>query len=193
MKRSIKIVIVLLVIVSLGALYIGGRKTYTAYESAVDQDLNIDIAKWEIYLDGKNITSSNKAISLKNIEWEGEHIREGKVAPGSKGIVKVEIIPKTDVALKYLISYKDHSVDPKIILTVNSITLDGENAQIVDNTLSGVVTLEQINNNKKLMLTLEVEWADNEDHDVEEFRNNLNGKKANYLFLNFDASQYMGE
>lgn len=194
MKNNTKLLLCILVVFSIVALYFGGKKTYTAYESMVDENMNIDIAQWNILVDGENITSDTKSISLKNIEWDSEHTREGRVAPGSRGIVKVEIIPQSDVSMEYKISYKDHNMDPNIILTVNSISLDGDDyIKDSDNSFSGIIPLEQIIGGKKMYLTIEVEWINDEANNDIDSNIAINGGEANYLSLTLDAKQYMGE
>lgn len=194
MKHNTKIIISVLVIISIVTLYIGGIKTYTSYEAAVDEEMNVDIAQWNIYIDGENITSASKSIKVSNIEWNSDHTREGKVAPGSRGVVKVEIVPKTDVAMEYKISYVDHTMDNDIVLTVKSISLEGDNyIKDSENTFSGIIPLEQIISGKKLYLTIEVEWINDEANNEADSNIAINGGQANYLSLVLDAKQYMGE
>lgn len=193
MKNNTKTLLCFLAIISIITLYLGGIKTYTSYEAAVEEDMNVDIAQWNIFIDGENVTSDTKEMKIQNVEWVGAHTRDGKVAPGSKGIVKVEIVPQTEVAMEYRISYVDHTMDPNIILTVNSISLEGDNyIKDSDNSFTGIISLEQIMSGKKMTLTIDVEWVNDEANNEVDSNIAINGGEANYLSLVLDAKQYMG-
>lgn len=193
MKNNTKTLLCFLAIISIITLYLGGIKTYTSYEAAVEEDMNVDIAQWNIFIDGENVTSATKEMKIQNVEWVGDHTRDGKVAPGSKGIVKVEIVPQTEVAMEYRISYVDHTMDPNIILTVNSISLEGDNyIKDSDNSFTGIISLEQIMSGKKMTLTIDVEWVNDEANNEVDSNIAINGGEANYLSLVLDTKQYMG-
>lgn len=194
MKKLNNIFIFLLVL-SCGLLFVFSNRTFTAFESKVNDDINLNIADWIIMVDNQDVAKQKKAISLKNIVWSSEHTRENKVAPGSTGVVNVKIDPTlTEVAFSYNISYVDHEMDPNVLLTVTSITLDGKELEDEDdNTFSGIISLDDIKRGKTMSLVIHVEWVNDEDNNEIDSLIGFNESEANYLELNFEATQYKGE
>lgn len=192
MKKRLFIIITIL---SLFSLCIFTKKTYTAYESAVDNEVQVEVADWKIEIDGQDISTATRDISLSNIKWQHSHASNTTAAPGSVGIVKVKIDPTTtDVAIKYTISYTDHTIDPDCILTVTHIYMEEEELdKINDNTYSGLITIDQIKEQITRNLVIHVEWINDENNNEIDTQIGLNEKDPNYLRLEFDARQYTGE
>lgn len=195
MKQKIKNVFILLFLVSLLIIYLTSNKTYTSYESLVEDEILLDVANWEINVDGQNIAKSTREISLKNIEWTSEHTNNKTVAPGSKGVIRITIDPaNTQVAVDCNVSYIDHKQDENIILTVTSMYLDGEEWESTEeNSYSGIITLDQIKNKEQKHLVINVEWINNEENNEVDSKIGLSESEPNYLKLELTAKQYTGE
>lgn len=193
--KYFKYIFSVVIVLSCVLLYVFSNRTFTAFESKVKDDILVNIADWKIFVDNQDISKQEKDIKLSNITWESTHTRENKVAPGSKGVVNVLIDPSTtEVAFKYNITLVDHKRDPDVILTVKSITLDGKNLDITgSNTFSGIVTLDDLKKKKTLPLIINVEWVNDETNNEKDSIIGRNEGEANYLKLNFEASQYKGE
>lgn len=192
--KYLKYIFSVVIILSCVLLYVFSNRTFTAFESKVKDDILVNIADWKIFVDNQDISKQEKDIKLSNITWESTHTRENKVAPGSKGVVNVLIDPSaTEVAFKYNITLVDHLSDPDVILTVKSITLDGKKLDITgSNTFSGIVTLDDLKKKKTLPLVINVEWVNDEANNEKDSIIGRNEGEANYLKLNFEASQYKG-
>lgn len=190
-----KRIFILLLFVSIFALYFLSSPTYTAYESEVNDQIGIAVAEWKIEIDDQDIARTAENIALSNIVWEGEHTNNNTVAPGSKGVVTINIDPtSTEVAIKYNITYADHLSNPDCLLTVTSIYLENEALEKVnDNTYSGIITLDQIKNKSIKVLKIHVEWVNDEANNEVDTQVGLNESEANYLNLEFMAQQYKGE
>lgn len=194
MKRGIKIICFVLVIMSLISIYFISKKTNTAYETVVDNEVNLDIATWKIEIDEQDIATATSDISIKNITWENEHSEPNKAAPGSKGIVRIKIDPTdTQVAVEYNIKYFDHLLDPNCLLTVTSIDLEGEDlTKVEDNLYHGYIPLDEIQNGAEKYLVIHVEWQNNEDENNQDTNIGKGDTEAHYLKLEFSAHQYTG-
>lgn len=194
MKKS-KYIFIFFFLLSCALLYFFSNRTFTSFESKVNDDIQLNVADWKILVDNQDISKQEKDIKLRNITWTSEHTRDNKVAPGSKGVVNVLIDPTTtDVAFKYNISYEDHKSNPDVILTVTSITLDGKSLTDADNnTFSGILSLDDIKKKKTLSLIIHVEWINDEANNETDSLIGVNESEANYLKINFEASQYKGE
>lgn len=192
MKKRIYII---LIIVSVFSLCIFTKKTYTSYESAINDTVKVDVAEWKIQVDGQDIARATRDINLSNIEWENSHASSTTAAPGSIGTVKVKIDPtSTEVAIKYTIKYTDHNLDPDCILTVTNIYLEEEELEkIDDNTYSGIITMNQIKEGTTRNLVIHVEWVNDENNNEIDTEIGLNEREPNYLKLELDARQYTGE
>lgn len=188
-------IILSIIIICIFALFITSKKTYTSYESLVDNEVDLKIATWKIKIAEQDIVSTNKDISLSNIEWESEHTNDDTVAPGSKGIVRINIDPtESQVAIDYSITYEDHTKNPDCILTVTSIYLENEKLEkISDNSYGGIITMDQIKEQNKKVLVIHVEWVNDENNNKTDSQIGLNESTPNYLNLVFNAKQYTGK
>lgn len=193
--KDMKKTTLIIILISIFALYFLSSPTYTAYESEVNNEVGVAVADWKIEIDNQDIATSTESISLSNIVWESEHTNNNTVAPGSKGVVTINIDPTTtEVAIKYSISYVDHLLNPDCLLTVTSIYLENEELEkINDNTYAGVITLDQIKNKSVKVLKIHVEWINDEANNESDTQVGLNESQANYLNLEFTAEQYLGQ
>ena len=195
MRKYKNYIIAFVMISCILLLYFLSNPTLTAYESNVNNATSIPIARWNIHIDQKDISEESLDIPLKNITWEADHTNPNKVAPGSRGFVLIDIDPtSTQVAIKYTLSYEDHTTNPDILLTITSISLDGEEIeQIDDHTYEGIITLNQIKARSRKMLEVDVEWVNDEANNEHDSVIGLGESEADYLNLVFTAEQYKGE
>lgn len=196
MKKNKKpLIISLLFAFSIISFCIASQKTYTSYESLVNNNINVDIADWIIKIDEQDISTTTQDIKLSNIEWESTHANPKTAAPGSKGKVKINIDPtNNDVAIEYTIKYFDKNLASDCVLTVNNIYLEDEELlQINENTYSGIITMDEIKNNETKVLVLEIEWVNDENNNEIDSEIGLNKSEVDFLKLEFTATQYIGE
>ena len=196
MKKNIKIKIIFsLIIFSIIAIGLGAKKTYTSYQSFVNNEIKINIADWNINIDNQNIAKVTETIKLSHVQWEGEHTNPKKAAPGSKGRVKVSIDPRnTEVAVEYTMKYIDHTKDPECVLTITNIYLEDEELiKIDEETYYGIISIDEIKEGRVKTLVLEVEWINDESNNEFDSEIGLNGEDVRFLEIEFNASQYLGE
>lgn len=191
-KKLVSILIIIIIVV-VCFIYLYSKGTYTIYESQVGGDINPNIAKWNIMVNDTIITTKEiTAVDISNINWITDHVAPNKAAPGSRGILDINVDPlDTDVSIRYDIEIIDKTVDSEKILTVNSVTDTLNKLVRTDvNTYTGIITLDDINSGNINNIKLDIEWVDNGeeiDFDVE------NAIKRDYLIINFKAVQYNGE
>lgn len=191
-KRVIKILSIMSLVV-ICFVYLYSKGTYTIFESIIDGTINPDIATWSIKVNDVLVTTTDPAtVDITNITWTGEHVADGKVAPGSVGVLDINIDPTdTDVAIRYDIEVIDKNINPDKLLTVHSITDNvGELVRTGISTYSGVITLDDISNGVVENITLNLEWVDD---DLEIDFDEVGVTADNYLEINFRAIQYRGE
>lgn len=191
-KKTIQIIVVCLVV--LGSLfYLYSKGTYTSYETLTNGKITPKIAKWNIKVDGIEVTTSDVVtIGLSNINWVSNNAVEAKAVPGSHGIATVKIDPMdTDVSIKYTLEVVDKNVDSNKFLEVSNINNSTNSLiQTAENTYVGVITLDELKNKTITTLTFDVLWPLGDD--VDPYSDEVNSS-SNFLEINFSVEQYKGE
>lgn len=191
-KKTIQIIVVCLVV--LGSLfYLYSKGTYTSYETLTNGKITPKIAKWNIKVDGIEVTTSDVVtIGLSNINWVSNNAVAAKAVPGSHGFATVKIDPmNTDVSIKYTLEIIDKNVDNNKFLEVSNINNSTNSLiQTGENTYVGVITLDELKNKTITTLTFDVLWPLGDD--VDPYSDEVNSS-SNFLEINFSVEQYKGE
>lgn len=172
--------------------YFIGTFSYAKYASNIEGNIDTKIASWSIFLNSENITDTfEKSITIDDITWESDHTENGHAAPGSNGYFTIELDgDTTEVAFKYDIDYTDKSVDSDYVLTISSITSsDGFLVYTKEHNYTGLFSLDDIDNKKKKIITINVYWKNDDQTDFD----SLVDADSKYLDLKFSATQYHGE
>lgn len=192
-KKSIHVFLIVILIV-LCLLFLKSRVTYTSYESNVDGKIATPLASWKIKIDGKDITtnSSTTGIRIDNITWDTNDVRQGKVAPGCRGDMIINIDPsETGVAIYYELEAIDKDVDPEKFLKITSIQFNNaELRRIGISKYAGILTLDDIKSGVKPQINVKVVWESTEDV---VYDNDKVSDLDSFLVFNFMARQYHGE
>ena len=191
-KKTIQIIVVCLVV--LGSLfYLYSKGTYTSYETLTNGKITPKIAKWNIKVDGIEVTTSDVVtIGLSNINWISNNAVAAKAVPGSHGFATVKIDPmNTDVSIKYTLEIIDKNVDNNKFLEISNINNSTNSLiQTGENTYVGVITLDELKNKTITTLTFDVLWPLGDD--VDPYSDEVNSS-SNFLEINFSVEQYKGE
>lgn len=191
-KKAIQIIVVCLVV--LGSLfYLYSKGTYTSYETLTNGKITPKIAKWNIKVDGIEVTTSDVVtIGLSNINWVSNNAVAAKAVPGSHGFATVKIDPmNTDVSIKYTLEIIDKNVDNNKFLEISNINNSTNSLiQTGENTYVGVITLDELKNKTITTLTFDVLWPLGDD--VDPYSDEVNSS-SNFLEINFSVEQYKGE
>ena len=181
-------------LVVLGALfYLYAKGTYTSYETLTNGKITPKIAKWNIKVDGIEVTTSDVVtIGLSNINWVSNNAVAAKAVPGSHGFATVKIDPMdTDVSIKYTLEIIDKNVDNNKFLEISNINNSTNSLiQTGENTYVGVITLDELKNKTITTLTFDVLWPLGDD--VDPYSDEVNSS-SNFLEINFSVEQYKGE
>lgn len=192
MKKKIINILSIVILVVVCIIYLYSKGTYTIYESNVDGSIKPEIAKWEIKVNDVLVTASEVLdVDISNIEWVVDHVRENKVAPGSSGVLNVNIDPlDTGVAIRYDIEIIDKSVEPQKVLTLDFISDSlGKLVRTGENTYTGIISLNDISSGNIVNVAIGVSWVDDGmDIDYDQVM-----IEDDYLTINFKASQYNGD
>ena len=198
LKKNVKKVLqvfIIAILILLCIAFLKSRVTYTSYETSINGNISSPIASWRINIDGKDIsTLSTEGLTINSINWITNNVREGKVAPGSVGDMKIVVDPTgTDVAIYFELEIIDKSVDESKFLKVTNISVantDVELRRIAVNKYAGILTLDDISSGIKPEIDIDVIWESLEDV---EYNPNVNDNLDAFLVFNFNAKQYGGE
>lgn len=188
--------ILMISLLILGLLLFYGfiNKSAAVFVSGGNSSVSANVANWDIAINENSIINENNTITLNDIVWEeNSTVSAGYVAPGSKGIATLNInANNSDVAVLYTISYVDKSVEIDNVFTVTNVNGSGL-IQTGINEYTGVITLEEIENETVETLSLQIEWIDNELYDEYDTSIGLNEAVKDFITINLHAIQYTGE
>lgn len=122
------------------------------------------------------------------------HVKADKLAPGLSGSFEILINPEdTNVSIKYDITLNEQELGDTN-LKIKSIEEIENNKQLIktgENTYTGIISLNDINNGVKHKIRVEIEWVDNEENSKNDTEIGMNHKLE--IPIIFHATQYLGE
>ena len=192
MSKKRKLFLVIVLILCSFVLYYGSKYTYTSYESSVDAEVNSKVAGISVSINGQNIVKEKlDSVKLDNITLTSTHTREGKISPGSTGTFAITLDPTgSEVAFRYDFELIDKSTDNSKLLTFDGFTSDNGNLiKTASNTYTGIITLDDINNNKVINITGSFTFNNDDIPAITEDNGNLD----DFFEIKFHAIQYNGE
>lgn len=130
-----------------------------------------------------------------NFQRHGDsHVKSDKLAPGLSGCFEILIDPEdTNVSIKYDITLNEEELG-NTSLKIKSIQEIENNEQLIktgENTYTGIISLNDINNEIKHKIRVEIEWMDNEENSKNDTEIGMNHKLK--IPIIFRATQYLGE
>ena len=172
-------------------------KSFASLESKVDAKSTVYVGKWNILVNNQNLNSVySDDITLDDISWESNsHVSDGMAAPGRRGVISFEVDPTdTDVAVKYTITFRDHSDDPSYLLTIRGISTDGTPlVRSGEFSYTGVFSLQDIRSGNTKTISIDVEWVNDESNNESDSLIGSQSAEARFLYINMEAVQYSGE
>lgn len=185
MKRGFIIVGCLLFLV-----YFGFNITYGLFESNLNYDGSINVAKFNLFVNDTNIVDTNSFVIESITTNENENVLEGKVAPGVSGYFTVVLSAAgSEVALLYNISVDlDSAANAGLSLT----NVEDDNGSLIKtgvNTYTGLFTLDDLNASKTIKIYFT--WENNDENNLEDSKFII-GDVCN-IPVTIEAVQYLGE
>ena len=99
-QTLLSILLVIFLIISI----LNIRTTYAKYQEEVDTDYQVDIRKWMVLVNGKDIQNEETVMSgvISPILIENEHMKEGMIVPGREAYFEMDMdYTKVDVPFTY--------------------------------------------------------------------------------------------
>lgn len=192
MKNKILVVIIIIFMI---VLLFG---TYSKYNNKAIGVAEEKIGQWIIKVNNLDITKENATFNINDINWNEEGtVKEGKVAPGMNGYFDVIIDPSgTEVSIKYSIT-----IDVSCLsqngggIKITSISELGGNNLIrtSENTYTGVIRLNEIQENTTNTIRAQIEWENIEENSEVDSIYGSEPEKIIELPVEVDVIQYQGE
>lgn len=170
--------------------------TYGVFESKILRGASIEIANWSVMVNDGIVSSEEKTFTIDDIIWDAnDNVASGKVAPGIEGYFDIVINPNsTDVSVRYDITYDVEymkSINPAF--TITQVTELNNSIVLTDtNTYTGLILLNDINNNNSHTVRTYVKWEDIEENSANDYK--TGSEQVNLKIpVTILVSQYLGE
>lgn len=193
-----KKILIILTLFMLGVTVYKIIDTYALFESEISGTLNPSVGKWNIYLNGNDVTNGTTQefiMDTFNIE-KSNYTKEGKIAPGMKGTFEIAVCPEdTQVSIRYDISIDDSSLNGQQIKLVSVEETNNKNriVKTAENTYTAVILLENIVENYNDTIKITFVWENDENYNSNDTEIGTVYNSNIKIPVTVHASQYLGE
>ena len=167
------------------------QESYAKYLTSTSENASINVARWRILVNNKDIREGNTADEVIVPVFDGnENIASGIIAPTSEGYFDLVIdATEADVSFKYNINFSvnDDSAVSDLVATKYSIN----NGNVVDlNRYNQSITNEvlQANNTAPIYIRVYVIWDDGENSAMDNTADTEATKNGNTAKMNVNLS-----
>lgn len=206
MNKKIRVILVILIVILLVLIL---RTTFSKYANEATAEINQDVGKWIIKINGTDITTTGNStrFNIDNFVWnwqDSPHVKYPKVAPGMKGYFDLIIDPTdTDVSLTYTIEIDDSSVSlPNVNIKILDITeLNGKQLEFTTNPdgpeiIKRTKMLEEIKSKDETRrldtIRVQIEWENNEVNNESDSKLGSVANNVVQIPILVNAIQYTG-
>ena len=171
---------------------------YAVFHSEIESNVVLENGKWNITINGSDITTGTVTEFVINqiTTTENDHVKPGNLAPGLSGSFEIEINPEdTNVSVRYDITLNQQELGDSN-LKIRSIEEIEQNYKLIqtdENTYTGVILLEEINQGINHRIRMEVEWADEEISNEADTTLGTDVTNKLQIPITVHAIQYLGE
>lgn len=170
--------------------------SYALFETNSSGEANSTIGKWVIKISDVLISDNQmEEFSVDNFVYEtNDNIADGYIAPGRNGYFDIVLDPTgTDVAIRYDLSFdNEQTYGDNIKYSVTLLTGE-ETIKTGPNTYSGIVTLDQIEQNTKITLRINLTWESERNYDHNDTILGMTENAKIRIPVGISVNQYLGE
>lgn len=141
--------------------------SYGIFESDTSTDISSSIAKWQILVNGSNITGSTNTFNIDTVNWEtNSGVAPGKAAPGLSAYFEILINPSgSEVSIEYEIFLDFLNLNnDKISLISIKDKLGNSLTEVDANKYKGVIGLEDVLQGNIEKIRVEFTWENDESN-----------------------------
>lgn len=197
-KRNTKKALIFLCLCIILLIIYGVIRIYALFHSELGASVQLENGTWNISVNETDITKGTDIqFEINNVTVEeNEHVKPGNIAPGLTGTFKMNINPNdTNVSVRYDIHLDDEKLT-NLNIQIKSIkeTLNGNELVKTDqNTYTGIISLEKIQQGTTNEITVEVEWMESEDNHEEDIALGTTWEAEYQIPITVHVCQYLGE
>ncbi len=144
-------------------MYIVG--TYAVFETDVEVPVEMELADWQIMINGTDVSNGEENFVIDNINWEEDHnVLPGRAAPGLAGYFEIIINPAgTQVGIEYELFFDFGDITNDMIQLESVVNSDDQNlAEIEDYTFLGDISVEDVLDDKFETIRVNLVWIHDE-------------------------------
>ena len=171
------------------------KETYAVFETTGTGTADFSIGSWVINLNSIDISSGQTvSFSINSFNYsDSSHLANGVIAPGRSGYFDLILDPDgTDVAVRYDITL-DMEQEYADNITYYVTTTDGTTIRTDENTYSGIIDLDSIDDGDTARLRIVVEWVDNASYNSTDTVLGLANNPSISIPAEITVVQYLGE
>ena len=160
-----KYLLVLLPLFFLVAIFI--VPTFSLFESSKVGTGSIGIAKWQIEVNGEDVSGSSSNFVVDEIHWNAAtNVKSGKIAPGVTGYFDIIIDPNdTETSIRYDVTFDFSELDPDQFDISQIVEVDNKGiVRTGEYTYSNIIPLSDIEDGETNTIRVYVEWVDDENN-----------------------------
>lgn len=190
--KKLETAIIVFVLVFATFLYFA--TTFGVFETETIRHVESNLAKWEIDVNGSDLVL-NDTFPLANMELDsGSNVVDDKIAPGGSGHFDIVFNPSgSEVSVRYDVTF-DFSTIEGIDYTFSVVELNGRTLTLSDeNTYTGIISLNDIQNNTTSTLRCTFLWNNNENNNDADSAIGLDETNELEIPVHVKATQYLGE
>ena len=169
------------------------NETYAKYNTSLEGNTNISVARWHILVNNQDVRSNSGATAeLTPIFLGSEHIAPNVIAPTSEGYIDIIIdSSQVDVSFSYSITPEVDKTSSVSDLIVTSYSIDNKENIPINNNKSITDNIYKIDNVNLTTIRIYVKWNDSINNlmtNEDDTKASFNGEKAK-LKLNIQFIQ----
>lgn len=179
--------------------------TYAKYVATAYGITKGDVGAWVVKVNDTIISTGTEEqeFTIDELQYGSNvYVAEGKIAPGTLGYFELEIdATEASVAVTYdveldlsaLTESSDSIKLAKIAKIVDGTETTSGIGQKGENTYTGIISLEDIENGKTTLLRVYIEWENVEDNNEQDSEVGATANSTLSIPIKVKASQYQGK
>lgn len=198
MNKNIKKVLFLLMMCISIVLIYKIISIYAVFHSKVEANVELKNGIWNITVNGEKITTGvdTEFIIDQITTTQNNNVKPGRLAPGLSGSFEIAINPEdTNVSVRYdiILNQEELGSSNLKIKSIEEVENGYELIKTAENTYTGIISLQDINNGVNHKIKMEVEWIDDGSNDENDTQLGINLTNKLKIPITVHAIQYLGE
>lgn len=171
---------------------------YAVFHSEMEGNVKFENGTWNIIVNGEKISTGveTQFVIDQIVTTENEHVKPGNLAPGLSGGFEISINPEnTNVSVRYDITLNQEELGSSNlnIKSIQEVEQGYELIKTEENTYTGIIPLNDINNGIIHKIRMEVEWIDNGLNNESDTEMGKDKMQQFQIPITVHAIQYLGE